>query len=117
MTEWNDSGWWQVGTTWLGAALAALSAWGFWTLRHSFVSREEFEVSEQKNEERDIHIETRITKLETQMEHLPTAESLDAVRNQLTRLCAETEGLRDMMNRIDQRLGVLYEYQLNRETK
>lgn len=117
MVEWNDSGWWQVGTTWLAALVAALSVGVSWTLRRSFVSREEFDASEQKNEERDVQIETRITRLETQVEYLPTSESLETVRNQFTRLCAEMEGLRDMMNRIDQRLGVLYEYQLNKEAK
>ncbi|MEO5363435.1 MAG: DUF2730 domain-containing protein [Magnetococcus sp. DMHC-8] len=117
MAEWSDSGWWQVGITGFGAVVAALSAWGSWTLRHSFVPRDEFDASVQKSEDRDVQIQTRITELETQIKHLPTSESLDIVRNQTTRLCAETEGLRRMMESVDQRLGLLYEHLLSKETR
>jgi hypothetical protein len=118
MAEWGavgDSGWWQVGTMWLGGVVAALFAWGFWTLRHSFVLREEFSASEQRNEERDVKIESRITKLETRVDNLPTAESLHKVLIQLTQVCAKMEGLEERMSSIDQRLGLVYEILLNRE--
>ena len=117
MMELTDSGWWQVITAWLAALFTGATFWISWGLHRSFVTRNEFITSERKNEERDISIETRLTKLETQMEYFPTSESLETVRNQFTRLHAEMDGLRDTMNRIDQRLGVLYEFQLNRETK
>lgn len=113
--ELSDSGWWQVITAWLVALFTGAAFWISWGLHRSFVSREEFIKSERSNTERDINIETRITKLEMKISYVPSAESLDSVRIQLTRLESEMDGLRDMMNRIDQRLGVLYEFQLSKE--
>jgi len=113
----SDSGWWQVITAWLVAIFTGATFWISWGLHRSFATRSEFIASDRRNEKRDISIETRLTKLETQMEYFPTSESLDAVRNQFTRLHAEMDGLRDTTNRIDQRLGVLYEHQLNKDSK
>lgn len=118
MLDLTDSGWWQVlaaGSAGVVTLFSGATFWVSWGLRRSFVPRDEFLATEQKNEDRDIQIETRLTRLETRLEYFPTSEMLDAIRTQIARLQAEMEGQRESSNRIENKLETLNEFLLQRE--
>lgn len=102
----EDSGWWVLISTVAVSFFTGMTFWIAWGFRKSFITRDEFNVSESK-----------IIRLETRVDNLPTTEDLEPIRIQLAVMKSQIDGFIDVINRMDQRISIMYEHHIQRDIK
>ncbi|HSV28627.1 MAG TPA: hypothetical protein VLL76_03685 [Candidatus Omnitrophota bacterium] len=95
--------WWPV----LVVVLNLFVLWVGWSMRKQFVTNDQFDVFQEKHSKEHDRLdealargEREFTLIKTELEHLPTREDLDGIKESLSDLTATMAGLKEAVDGI-----------------
>lgn len=104
MIDLQDSGWWIF----ISGLLAGIGVWA----RGVFLGRDEFSDSSKSIDSRFDTVETRVSKLEVEISHLPSASFISDVRVDLAALKSENAIILKAFNSMDHKISTVLKYQM-----